>query len=146
MKKWIKIFIILVVIGIIGTVAGYVFIYNKPHPKYENLKADYKLQASDLYNEFKSDAKSSSGKYNGKMLEIEGNLTEIEESDSTLIAYFVLEEGMFGNQGVRISLMPDFVKNLTQESKGKALKIKGLCTGFNETDVILEHGSIVKSE
>ncbi|NOU46134.1 MAG: hypothetical protein HOO86_03625 [Bacteroidales bacterium] len=143
MKKWIKILGILFVVGVSAAVAGYVFVYNKPHPNYDKLKADYTIQANTLYNEFVTDAKTASAKYNGKMLAIEGILSETEISDSTSIAYYVLEEGMFGNQGIRISMMPEYAAGLTKKNKGDQVIIKGLCAGFNDTDVILEHGSMV---
>jgi hypothetical protein len=144
MKKWMKVFAILFILGVVGAVAGYVFIYNKPHPSYEKLKADYTIQAGELYREFVADAKSASEKYNGKMLQIEGVLSVTEVSDSISIAYFVLEEGMFGNQGVRISMIPEYANDLSKEPIGNQTKIKGLCAGFNDTDVILEHGSLAK--
>ena len=143
MKKWIKILGILFVVGIAAAIAAYVFIYNKPHPSYDKLKADYTIQANILYNEFVMDAMTASAKYNGKMLNIEGILSETEVSDSTSIAYFVLEEGVFGNQGIRISMMPDYAAGLAKKNKGDQVTIKGLCAGFNDTDVILEHGSMV---
>jgi hypothetical protein len=145
MKKWIKILGILFVVGVAAAIAGYVFVYNKPHPDYDKLKADYTVQANILYNEFMADAMTASAKYNGKMLNIEGELSETEASDSTSIAYFVLEEGIFGNQGIRISMMPDYAADLAKKSKGDQVIIKGLCAGFNDTDVVLEHGSLVNS-
>jgi len=142
MKKWMKIVLTLFVIGMITALAGYIFVYNKPHPKYAQLQTDFTLQAGELYRAFVLDAKAASDEYNGKMLDIEGELTVIEASDTTSIAYFVLEEGVFGHQGVRISMMPEFGKRLTDTLIGNKIHIKGLCAGFNDTDVILEHGSL----
>ncbi len=143
MKNWIKILGVLFVLGVVGIFATYKFVYNKPHPKYDELEADFKIRASQLYNDFVADPVASPQKYNGKMLEIQGILTEIESADSSTIAYFVLEEGMFGHQGVRIAMLPEYADKITADLKDKELKIKGLCAGFNDTDVILEHGSLV---
>lgn len=143
MKKWIKIIAVLIILGLVGAVAAYVFVYNKPHPSYAKLEADYNISANVLYSQFMINSKTASEKYNGKMLLIEGTLSAIEVTDNASIAYFILEEGVFGNQGIRVSMMPEYATALSKEMIEKKIKIKGLCAGFNDTDVILEHGSTV---
>jgi len=144
MKKLIKILAILAVIGIIGGVAGYVFVYNKPHPDYESVKAEYVIEAKKLYDEFRNDPSGTGNRYNGKILEISGMITSNESTDSTSTIVFVFNQGDFGDEGVRISMLPgsgDQAKKLTQ---GTVVTLKGLCTGYNDTDVILEKGTIIK--
>jgi hypothetical protein len=137
-----KIFIGLVILGLLAAVWVYFFMYNKPHPTYKNLKPDFTIEALDLYNQFKSSPAETALKYNGKMLAVKGLLTQTEVNDSSATAYYVIEEGMFGYQGVRIALLQG--ESLGTISNGSTATIKGLCTGFNDSDVILEHGSIVK--
>jgi hypothetical protein len=136
-----KIFIGLAILGLAAAIWVYFFMYNKPHPTYKNLKPDFTLEASDLYNQFKSLPAETALKYNGKMLAVRGLLTQTEVNDSSATAYFVIEEGMFGYQGVRIAMLAG--EAVGSISNGSAATFKGLCTGFNDSDVILEHGSIV---
>jgi hypothetical protein len=142
MKKWMKIIAVLTILGVLGAVALYIFVYNKPHPSYAKLEADFVVSSSVLYSQFKINSKTASEKYNAKMLQIEGILSKIEEADNTSIACFIMEEGVFGDQGIRISMMPEYATALSTEMIGKQIKIKGLCAGYNDTDVILEHGSL----
>jgi hypothetical protein len=144
MKTWLKVGIGLAIAGIIGAAVVYIFVYNKPHPDYETEKADFRLEAKDLYSEFKSDETTAGQKYNGKVIEISGIPTAIEEADSMLIVAFAFEEGMFGSEGIRVTMLPKFSNQLKENSTGESVTLKGYLTGFNGTDVILEKGSIVK--
>lgn len=144
MKTWVKILLILIVIGIAAAVLGYIFFYNKSHPDYEKIKPDYTLSASELYNSYKANTTGSETKYNGKVLAVTGILTKIESTDSLVIAVFVFNQGMFGDEGIRCTMLSKFnddAKNLQPENE---YMIKGYCTGFNPPDVILEQCSILK--
>lgn len=140
MKKWVKIIGFLGLLGLGAALYGYFFIYNKPHPDYLTLEADDSLTAEMLFKSFRSDAVNAAQQYNGKMLLVSGNLSQLETADSTTIAYFILGEGMFGNEGVRVSMLPSEISKLNGKT-GQNIQLKAYCTGFNDTDVILEHGS-----
>ncbi len=143
MKTWITIGIGLVIMGIIAAFVVYKFVYNKPHPDYETKDADFKIEAQQLFSEFKSNENAASLKYGGKVIEITGKPSSIEEADSMLIVVFAFEEGMFGSEGIRVTMLAKFndqVKGLPLDN----MTLKGFCTGFNDTDIIFEKGSIVK--
>lgn len=137
-----KVFIGLIILALAASTWVYFFMYNKPHPSYKTLKPDFAIEASELYNQFKSSPAGTAEKYNGKMLAVKGILTQTEVNDSSATAYYVIEEGMFGYQGVRIALLQG--EAVGTIPNGSTATIKGLCTGFNDSDVILEHGSIVQ--
>lgn len=142
MKKWMKIVSILTIVGIVAAVAGYFFVYNKPHTNYEKMDADFSLAASDLFNEFKTNKAVAEPKYNGKVVEIMGTLTKVEEADSLVIAVFVFDQGMFGDEGIRSTMLPNHKEQLKNTELGSQIKLKGYLTGYNDTDVILEKCSI----
>jgi len=144
MKTWVKIVLGLFVVGIVAIVLVYVFVYNKSHPDYENIKPDYKLSASELYNSFKANTTDTGTKYNGKVVSVTGKLTKIEATDSLVIAVFVFNQGMFGDEGIRCTMLPKFNEEAKRLLPGNVYNIKGYCTGFNDTDVILEQCSIIK--
>lgn len=143
MNKWIKIMLILVTMGTVGAVLGYVFVYNKSHPDYEKKSADFKLTAEELFEFYRSDQASAGIKYNGKVVEVSGVLSEIESIHDLIIAVFVLDEGLFGNEGIRISMLENHQERLKNTPQGSVVIIKGFVTGYNETDVVMEHGSLI---
>lgn len=142
MKNWIKIVIGLTFLGIVSVALIYFFVYNKPHPNYENLTPDFYMQSQLLYDEFKVDLDVSNILYTGKMIQISGNISGIEDNDSLKIIVFAFEEGMFGDEGVRCVMLPETNIQLNSFAKNQYIEIKGYCTGFNGTDVILEKCSL----
>ena len=144
MRTWIKITLSLLVLGFItGIVVAY-FLYNKPHPNYEKMDAAYTIAAADLYKDCTANKNQAGTKYNGKVVAVTGKLSKVEVKDSLTTCDFVFEQGMFGDQGVRCTMLPDnsdLAKKLQPDGE---VRLKGYCTGFNETDVILEKCSIIK--
>ena len=129
---------IIVVIILLGFVYVYFFMYNKSHPNYSKMDAEYSLSAKILYNNFTTN--NDSKKYLGKIVMIDGIVSDVEKNDSTSIIIFNFEEGMFGDQGVRCS-MTNFDIHIRF---GDSINIKGLCVGYNDTDVLLEYCSFVE--
>jgi hypothetical protein len=144
MKTWVKIILGLFVFGIVAIVLVYVFVYNKSHPDFEKMKPDYTVSASEFYNSYKANTTGSETKYNGKVIAVTGILSKIEATDSLVIAVFVFNQGMFGDEGIRCTMLPKFNEEAKKLQPGNQYKIKGYCTGFNDPDVILEQCSINK--
>jgi hypothetical protein len=144
MKTWIKVILSLIIIGIVGMVLVYIFIYNKSHPDFEKMKPEYTLAATDFYNSFITNRAESEKKYNGKVLAVSGTMTRVESTDSLVIAVFVLNQGMFGDEGIRCTMLPTFCEQARNLKPGAACTLKGYCTGFNDSDVILEQCSFIK--
>ena len=143
MKTWIKIVLGLVAVGIIALLLVYKFVYNKAHPDYENVAAAYTVTATDLYQAFKTIKDAASAKYNGKMVALTGKLSKVETADSLVIAVFVFNQGDFGDEGVRCTMLRKFNDAAGKLQPDGDFMVKGYCTGYNETDVILEKCSII---
>lgn len=141
MNKWLKIFIGLVLIGIIAAGLGYKFIYNKPHKDYAKAKAEFSLTSEELFAEYQNNRQAAEQKFNGKVIKISGMLNNVETPESMTIAVFVMQEGMFGDEGIRCTILPNFAEKIISLA-GKEVILKGYCTGYNDTDVILEKCSI----
>jgi len=144
MKIWVKIVVGLVITGIIAVVLVYFFVYNKPHPNYEMMGATYTITAADLYKVYTSNKTLAGNKYNGKVIALSGMLAKVEVSDSLTICVFVFNKGMFGDEGVRCTMLPGYREQAKKFQPDGEVKLKGYCTGFNDTDVILDKCSIVK--
>ncbi|MCF8368446.1 MAG: OB-fold putative lipoprotein [Bacteroidales bacterium] len=143
MNKWIKYLIIVTLIGLIGAFLGYKFVYNKPHVNYEKAKPDYEVTADALFAEYSNFKQEAQKKYNGKVIKVTGILSKIENTSEFTIAVFALAEGMFGDEGIRATLLPAYALSIV-EFEGKEITLKGYCTGYNDSDVILLKCSIIK--
>lgn len=144
MKTWKKILIALIILGAVGAWAGYEFVYNKPHTDYEKAEADFNLKAESLFNAFRENPQSTGEKYGGKVIQITGLMSSVEESDSLVIGVFAFDQGMFGDEGVRVTMLPNHGEPLKEYNLSNQITLKGFCAGYNDTDVIIESGSIVK--
>jgi len=144
MNKWVKILVVLVILGMIGGLGGYIFIYNKPHVNYEKSKVDYSLSGEDLFAEYTSHRHEAENKYNGKVLEVSGYVNAIENPDSQTIVVFVLSDGLFGDEGIRFSMLQKYNAKANALIPGTRVSIKGYCTGYNDTDIIFEKCSITQ--
>lgn len=142
-----KLFIAAGAIAGLGLVAGlivYFFVFNKPHTDYSRAVPDFDLNAAALFEEFRTNTVASSTKYNGKVLSITGELNAVEQADSLTVAVFGFEEGMFGSEGIRCTMIPEHAAEIIHIAPGTSVTLKGFCTGYNDTDVILEHCSLEK--
>ncbi len=144
MKTWIKILIALVILGAVGAWAGYTFIYNKAHTDYEKADPDFVLSAAELYNAFTSNAEAAAKNYNGKVIQITGQMNTVEETDTLVIGVFAFEQGMFGAEGIRVTILPNHQEKILTHPLSEQITLKGFCSGYNGTDVIIENGSVVK--
>lgn len=139
MKKLVKVIGALAILGILGATYGWFFVYNKPHVNYEKATPDVVLSAEECYQTFANESSDNLG----KVLQISGIPTSIEEQDSLVIVVFAFGEGMFGEEGIRCTMLPNHSKTALGLNTSNEIKIKGKCQGYNGTDVILEHCSIV---
>jgi hypothetical protein len=143
MKTWVKIIIGLVIVGIITMVLVYKLVYNKKHPDYEYLEPAYSLTAPDFYQAFKTNKDAASAKYTGKVIALTGSLTKVEMADSLVTAVFVFAQGDFGDEGVRCTFLFKYNDEAGKLQPDGEIKVKGYCTGYNDTDVILDKCSII---
>ena len=143
MKTWIKIVLGLFLLGIIAALLVFKFVYNKKHPDYEKMAPAYSLATQDLYQAFVSNKVSASAKYNGMVVALQGKLSKIEVVDTMVTAVFVFKQGMFGDEGIRCTMLKKFNDAAKKLHPDGEVKIKGYCTGFNDTDIIFEKCSII---
>lgn len=145
MKTWLKVLLILFFAGLIAAFLGYKFIYNKPHADISKAEAAFEFVASDLWNKYTTDTKMSDSLFTGKVIEVVGNISRIEDADSSMYVVFVMEaDSMFGDRSIRCELDPVQVKEKPALKNGDAVKLKGLCSGYDQTDIKFTNTFIVK--
>lgn len=145
MSKKMKILLGVLIVIAVGALSVYLYI-NKPHPSYEKLKAEFTVTPKAIYDEFKANSKATGLKYNGKMIELNGVISKVEASDTLVTVVFAFTQGLFGDEGVRCAMLSKFNKSTKEFKQGDNIDLKGLCQGFNETDVILEKCSLIKKQ
>lgn len=124
-----------VVIGIIFLVlVGFLvanYFLNKPSPRTVEGKADYSLNAHQLYAEFEEDEQKANEKYLNKVISVTGKVTDISEPDSLGFTVTFGTDGMFGvSCEVADAEQAKYIKD------GDSITVKGLCTGIL-MDVVL---------
>lgn len=139
MKKAIRIGAIGAIIALLAAMYVWFFVYNKPHENFERAKPEKVLSASQCFKNFSKNNTSDGG----KVLEIYGIPSSIETGDSMVVVCFSFKKGMFGDEGIRCTMLPKFQKAATKLSTADTVYIKGFCAGYNGTDVIFENSSII---
>lgn len=136
-----KIIIALILIGAITGAYVYFFMINKSHPDYEHMDADMQISAQDLFSDCRN---GNAAHYTGELLEVSGAPSNIEINDSLVVLVYAFDEGMFGPEGVRATLLKSYNDKAKSLESASNITIKAFCTGYNDSDVILEKASIVK--
>jgi hypothetical protein len=70
----------------------------------------------------------------------------VETVGNLVIVVFAYKKGDFGDEGIRVTMLPAFQQAAKGINPFKDVRIKGLCTGYNGQDVIMEDGSIVGNQ
>jgi hypothetical protein len=102
--------------------------WNKPHQDIA-VETGIKMDATDLFREFSETEKTATAKYNGKVLEITGIVSDISTNqEGKKIVQLQTDDPLFG-----INCTMEKNINLKQ---GETVTLKGICSGFT-TDVII---------
>lgn len=112
--------------------------YQKPRSGLSDIKPAYTLTAQDLYTAFQQDEKKANEKFVEKVIEVNGTVDNVQQTDSTVSVLL-----SSGNEmgGVNCSMAKNDHKG-NIPAKGSAIKIKGRCVGFlmdvNLVDALIE--------
>ncbi len=77
MKKWIKISLLFIVIGITGGAGVVYYMFNMPHRDVENEKPALITTAAALYSAFSQDETTAFKRYNNKVVQVSGKIVEL---------------------------------------------------------------------
>lgn len=144
MKKLLKIGLILVITGLVTAALVWKFYFNKPHDDIEKATPTYTMTAEELWKQYTSNLRNTDSTYTGKVIELTGTLNRAEKNDSLVYAVFVMEiDSMFGNKSVRCEMLQKYNGRTTAIASGTSIKIKGFCTGFDQTDIKFNKCSLI---
>ena len=132
MKNFIRAFLVLFVV-----VAGYaLFMYFKPVPGTSGQDPVYRVSASDLFEAYESDADRARVKYEGKVIEVQGEVLEVTYNEGVLTS--VLLSG--GSELNAVSCSMEAGEEATEGNlkSGMKIKIKGVCQGIMDSDLFAD--------
>lgn len=132
-----KIFLGLVLLGLIAAGTGYYFFQKKVTPL-DEVKADFKLTADELYNAFETDETAANQKFVDKVIEVTGTVDRFTQQETGVNIVLSAENAIAGGVNCSFSIPP------TEVEPGTLLTIKGRCQGLL-LDVVLNNCSVVPS-
>ena len=138
MNKTIRVLIFVFVLGLAFASAVWLYVFNKPHRNIANEKADYIVNAHELFLAFTENEKQANAKFLGKAVEVYGLVHEVS-SKTTLIVY---SEGTAEN-GVQCEMDTKHKQTTDGIVVGQKIKLRGQCDGLL-LDVLLSKAVVVK--
>jgi len=118
---------------------------NKADRNIQEEKVLFVMSASDLFNSFFSDSKSANDIFLDKTGLVSGKISSVEKANNQKVISMVFRKGIFGDEGVRC-VMNDNSDNETEKFEiGTYVVLKGVCMGYNQTDVILTKCSVINN-
>ncbi len=130
MRKGFKIFLIIVVVGIVLGGATVYYVFNKPHRDIEGATPSFIVTAENLYNDFNSDENAANLKYGDKIIQVSGNIVEItgENYNLTIALNKAMQEVSCALDSLTIDRHKDYISSL---KVGDNITLKGKCDGFD---------------
>lgn len=145
MKKLLKIGLILAAIGLVAAVLVWKFYVNKPHDDIEKATPAYSMSTEEIWGKYNADRKTADSLYNNRVIEINGNLSRIDKNDSLVSAIFVMAaDSMFGDKTIACQMYKKHNDEAGALTVGTKVKIKGVCIGYDDTDIKFNKCSIIK--
>lgn len=145
MKKLLIILIILAVVGAIAAALVWKLYVNKPHDDIDKAPPAYSMTTEEIWNKYNNERHVSDSVYNNQVIELTGKLSRTDKNDTLVSAIFVMAaDSMFGDKTISCQFYQKYNEEATSIAIGSTVKIKGLCTGYNDTDIVFNKCSIVR--
>jgi Tfp pilus assembly protein PilV len=140
MKKWVKVLLIVVVIGILGAAGVVYYVYNRPHRDVAKEKG-VQLSAQALYDAFRTNEAEAYEKYVNKKVAVEvtGQVGEVSTNmDGNVVVTFKTNDPL-------AVINCTFKENPGSLQPGQTITFRGICTGyFPDDNVAVNEGILVK--
>lgn len=156
-KKTFKNLLILLTVGIIIAGAVGLYMFNKPARDVQATKTDFSYQASEIVNEYLTDAKKANEKYldeegNSKVLEITGTVADITEDFNH--QKVILLKAVTDKAGVSATFTKETNSHTENIKVGEEITVKGVIRSGASFDsdldmyenIILDKSDIVSNK
>lgn len=129
-----KVFIYILLGGMLIAIAAATWMYFKPHRSVKAATPAFTLSASELLHAFTTDEASANALYGGKVLQVSGVVTDMVSSDTSMVLQMGNEDEM---AFISCYLDDDEQADYSKLQRGKSVTIKGICNGML-LDVVLD--------
>ncbi len=145
MKKILLIVAGLAVVGAIAAALVWIFYVNKPHDDIEKATPAYSMATEEIWNQYNTNRKTADSLYNKQVIELTGILSRVDKNDSLVSVIFVMAaDEMFGDKTIACQMYKKHNDEAAALAVGAKVKIKGLCVGYDDTDIKFNKCSLVK--
>ena len=128
MKKKNKILIILIPFLLVVGVVYLFKEYSREPADLSDIKPIEKLKATQLMNAFEKDETKGNEKYSGRVVEVTGVISSIDNEEDTLVRV-VLETGNLIHQ-INCTLASSEISISKKYNPKQVITVKGFCTGY----------------
>ena len=124
--------------------------YTRSNKNYQHVTPDFTFSAADLIREYETDDSVAGLKYNGKAVEVSGNIKNIDKDEKGF--YTIILGGNAGLSSVRCAMDTLYKEDAADLRVGSSVTLRGACTGFYKdemglgSDVILNLCAIVSKK
>lgn len=145
MKKLLKIILILAAIGIVAAALIWKFYVNKPHEDIDSASPAFSMTTEEIWSQYNTNRKIADSLYNNQVIELTGSLSRIDKNDSIVSVIFVMSaDSMFGDKTIACQMYKKHNDEAFALKANANVKIKGICVGFDDTDIKFNKCSLVK--
>lgn len=121
--------------------------YTRTNKDLASAKADFVLAATDLIKEYESNDAASAEKYNGKILEISGQVKAVEKDDKGYYTVVIGDNNSMSS--IRCAIDSTHQNKATSLINQSSVTVRGACTGYNKdemglgSDIILNRCAVI---
>jgi hypothetical protein len=144
-RLWIYLSFAVLALGLTSSIYIYQNMYNKPHDDIEKASPAYSVSTEEIWSKYNTDRETADSLYNNQVIEVTGNLSRIDKNDTLVSAIFVMAaDSMFGDKTIACQMYKKHNEEAGTLVVGAKVKIKGVCIGYDDTDIKFNKCSIVK--
>lgn len=136
----IKILKIILPLLIVGGIAAYVMSQPKPPLDIHSAPTELAVNATSLYADFESDETAANATYAGKVIEVSGLLSAVDQNDEGGYILNLTADSPLGQ--VTCNLAPKEKFSASATAINQLVTVKGVCTGYL-FDVVLDNATII---
>lgn len=138
MKKWKKLLLTVVILGIVGAGAVIAYVYLKPHRDVSK-EQGIELTAQKLYDAFKANEAAANAQYLDKAIVLTGEVGTVNTNqDGHVVVDFKTSDPL-------VVINCTFKDNPGQLTPGQTIRFKGICTGYiPDASVVINEGILDK--
>jgi hypothetical protein len=126
-------FFILLTIALMGTVIAWRE-FNRKIPDTAGRPSAFQLKAMDLIDSFSKNQQQASRRYLDKVIEVDGAVRKVEKDEQGNYTVILADQGTMS--AVRCSFDSAHLMEASRLKAGEIVTLKGVCTGFNQDDLL----------